>query len=61
MNCLGCFFVGGILEIEKVGSKEWKKQSRYHRRTKAEVAMFRFKTIFGPKTYLRACENLNFL
>lgn len=46
-----------ILEIEKVGSKEWKKQSGYHRRSKAEVAMFRFKTIFGPKTYARKFEN----
>lgn len=46
-----------ILEIEKVGSKEWKKSSGYHRRSKAEVAMFRFKTIFGPTTYARKFEN----
>jgi hypothetical protein len=42
-----------IFGIDELGSAEWKKQSGYHRRSKAEVAMFRYKTIFGPKTYAR--------
>ena len=43
--------------IEEKRSAEWKKQSGYHRRSKAEVAMFRYKTIFGPKTYARKMTN----
>ena len=43
--------------IDDVGKAEWKKQSGYHRRSKAEVAMFRYKTIFGPKMYARRFEN----
>lgn len=46
-----------VLGIEEKGSAEWKKQSGYHRRSKAEVAMFRYKTIFGPKTYARKMTN----
>lgn len=42
-----------ILKIQEKGLAEWKKQSGYHRRSKAEVAMFRFKTIFGPMIYAR--------
>ncbi len=43
--------------IDEVGRAEWKKRSGYHRRSKAEVAMFRYKTIFGPKMYARIFEN----
>lgn len=43
--------------IDDVGGPEWKKQSGYHRRSKAEVAMYRYKTIFGPKMYARRFEN----
>ena len=35
--------------IHQIGRKEWKKQSNYHRRSLAETAMFRYKTIIGPK------------
>lgn len=42
-----------ILKIQEKGLNEWKKQSGYHRRSKAEVAMFRYKTIFGPMIYSR--------
>lgn len=43
--------------IDDVGRPEWKKQSGYHRRSKAEVAMFRYKAIFGPMMYARKFEN----
>jgi hypothetical protein len=36
-----------IRAIRQQGQKAWKKGSGYHRRSKAEVAMFRYKTIFG--------------
>lgn len=40
-------------EIEKKGRKEWKKESGYHRRSIAETAMFRYKTIFGDRLTAR--------
>jgi IS5 family transposase len=36
-----------LRRIRRVGRKRWKQQSGYHRRSLAETAMFRFKTIFG--------------
>ena len=36
-----------IRTIRARGRKAWKQESGYHRRSKAEVAMFRYKTIFG--------------
>ena len=41
-----------LRRIRKAGRKRWKQESGYHRRSLAETAMFRFKTIFGP--YLQA-------
>jgi hypothetical protein len=43
--------------IEDVGKAEWKKRSGYHRRSKSEVAMFRYKTIFTSKMYARKIKN----
>jgi len=41
-----------ILEkIEKIGREQWKKASKYHRRSLSETAMGRFKTIFGSTLY----------
>jgi len=34
--------------IGQKGRRQWKKDSGYHRRSLAETAFFRFKTIFGP-------------
>jgi hypothetical protein len=34
--------------IRQKGRRQWKKDSGYHRRSLAETAFFRFKTIFGP-------------
>lgn len=36
-----------LRRIWEEGRKEWKIKSGYHRRSLAETAMFRFKTIFG--------------
>lgn len=36
-----------LRRIREVGRKQWKIESGYHRRSLAETAMFRFKTIFG--------------
>lgn len=36
-----------LRRIKEVGRAEWKVESGYHRRSLAETAMFRFKTIFG--------------
>ena len=38
-----------INQIDKVGLVDWKKQIGYHRRSLAETAMFRWKTIFGGR------------
>ena len=36
-----------LRRVWAVGRKTWKEESGYHRRSLAETAMFRFKTIFG--------------
>ncbi len=38
-----------LRRVRQVGRQKWKKESGYHRRSLAETAMFRFKTIFGDK------------
>jgi IS5 family transposase len=35
--------------IRRLGKKQWKKEVGYHRRSLAETAVFRIKTIFGNK------------
>jgi hypothetical protein len=40
-----------------VSRKQWKQQSGYHRRSKAENAFFRWKTIHGPGMYARKINN----
>lgn len=42
-----------IRRIREVGKKEWKRESGYHRRSLAETAIFRFKTIFTDKVRAR--------
>jgi len=37
--------------------KQWKQESGYHRRSKAENAFFRWKTIHGPGMYARKINN----
>lgn len=36
-----------LRRIRAVGRQQWKEESGYHRRSLAETAVFRFKTIFG--------------
>ena len=43
--------------IRRHGRKKWKRDSGYHRRSKAENAMYRFKTIFGSSLWARTMEN----
>ncbi len=46
-----------IETIGETGRKEWKIQTRYHQRSKAETTMFRYKTIVGDKLLARRKEN----
>ena len=45
-----------IREMEALGRSEWKKKIGYHRRSLAETAMFRVKTIFGDRMCSRTPE-----
>jgi len=46
-----------LRRIRKVGRKEWKRESNYHRRSLAETTVFRYKTIFGDRLQARKVEN----
>jgi hypothetical protein len=46
-----------LRSIRKHGRKKWKQDSRYHRRSLSETAMFRHKTTFGGKVRSRKFEN----
>lgn len=46
-----------VQRIHQIGRKEWKKESNYHRRSLAETAMFRFKTIIGHNLRNRKFQN----
>ena len=46
-----------LKRIQEAGLETWKKETNYHRRSLAETAMFRLKTIFGPKLHSRSFEN----
>jgi hypothetical protein len=43
--------------IRKQGRKQWKQSSGYHQRSKAESAVFRYKTIIGPTLGSRLFDN----
>jgi hypothetical protein len=43
--------------IQKHGSKQWKIENGYHKRSLNEVGMFRYKTIFGGELDARKTEN----
>jgi Transposase DDE domain len=43
-----------LRRIRQVGRKAWKEESGYHRRSLAETAVFRLKTIFGAGVSSRA-------
>lgn len=46
-----------IKKIRKLGRKEWKIQSDYHRRSLAETAMFRVKTLLGNRLSTRTLRH----
>lgn len=46
-----------LREVRKKGRKKWKQEANYHRRSLAERAMFRYKTIFSDKLQSRKQEN----
>lgn len=46
-----------IKKIRELGRKEWKVQSGYHRRSLAETAMFRVKTLLGNRLSARILQN----
>jgi hypothetical protein len=46
-----------LRRIRRVGRKQWKRESHYHRRSLAETTMFRLKTIFGGKVRRRSFAN----
>jgi Transposase DDE domain len=45
-----------LRRIRQAGRQRWKEESGYHRRSLAETAMFRYKTIFGDKLSARVFE-----
>lgn len=46
-----------LRSIRKLGRKRWKQEINYHRRSLAETAMFRLKTIFTDKVQARTQAN----
>lgn len=46
-----------LRHIRRTGRKKWKRESKYYRRSIAETAMFRYKTIFTEKLQSRKQEN----
>lgn len=46
-----------LRRIRKVGRKQWKEESGYHRRSLAETAVYRYKTLFGGTLSARIYES----
>jgi len=46
-----------LRRIRKVGRKQWKQESNYHRRSLAETTVLRFKAIFDDRLQTRKVEN----
>jgi hypothetical protein len=46
-----------IKRIREIGRAQWKQEMNYHKRSRVEVAMFRYKTIIGDKLKSRKHEN----
>ena len=46
-----------IRRIRQVGRKRWKQEAGYHRRSLAETAIYRVKTIFGDRLSARGIES----
>lgn len=46
-----------VREVMRVGLKQWKVDTGYHRRSLVENAFYRLKTIFDDKSHYRTIEN----
>jgi hypothetical protein len=46
-----------IAEISKHGRMGWQRRSGYNRRSLAETAMYRYKTVVGRRLYSRTLTN----
>ena len=46
-----------VARIAEIGRKQWKQETGYHRRSLAETAMSRYKTIIGPSLKARTFLN----
>jgi len=46
-----------VKRITEIGSKAWKVEAGYHRRSLAETAMFRVKVLFSPNLKTRTTPN----
>jgi hypothetical protein len=46
-----------LTKIDSAGFADWKRQIGCHRRSKAETAMFRWKTTFGERLSTRVLAN----
>lgn len=46
-----------IKRIAEIGRTAWKQEVHYHKRSRVEVTMFRYKTIIGDKLTSRTYEN----
>lgn len=46
-----------VKRITEIGSKAWKVEANYHRRSLAETAMYRIKTLFSPTLKSRTLPN----
>ena len=46
-----------VARIAEIGRKAWKEEAHYHRRSLAETAICRYKTIIGPGLKARTLEN----
>jgi len=45
-----------IRDIRRMGRRRWKEKNNYHRRSKAETTMYRWKIIYGDKLSSRTTE-----
>jgi hypothetical protein len=46
-----------LRQVRKHGRKKWKKDSEYHRRSIAEMTMFRLKVAVGDRVSVRKFDN----
>ena len=46
-----------VREVKEHGTKRWKQDNNYHRRSLAETAMFRIKTLFGNQLKARLFQS----